>query len=83
MLLLLFTLVKAVIDGVKLVVDLLPDWDFPIIEVAKSIEEIVNFCGYILPMDTLADIFALTVAITGFRLILAIVNKVMDILEVL
>lgn len=67
----------------KLVLGLLPDVYIPEFEVHYSFLEIINLLYYILPMDDIAKIFGLTVLITGFRIILAIINKVLNLLEVI
>lgn len=67
----------------KVILDLLPDVYIPEFEVNYSFMEIINLCYYILPMGDIATIFGLTVLITGFRLILAIINKVLNLMEVI
>lgn len=79
----LLFLSNAVLDVVRLILDLLPDWDIDIFQVPTLFTEIINLLYYILPMDTLKTLFGLTIMITSFRIILAIVNKVFSVLEVL
>lgn len=74
---------ELLLKVVKVILDLLPDVHIPVFEVHYSFMEIVNLCYYILPMGDIATIFGLTVLITGFRIILAIINKVLNLMEVL
>lgn len=74
---------KAVIDIIRFILGLLPDWDIPAVEVPRSIVEIVNLLYYFLPMNTLSILFSITILITGFRLVLAIITRVLDFLQVI
>ena len=76
-------LISGVIKVIKFFVGLLPGISFDEYNVPDTITEIVNLLDYILPMDTLDAIFSATLVITGFRLILSIVNKILDILDVI
>lgn len=74
---------KAVIDIIRFILGLLPDWDIPAVEVPRSIVEIVNLLYYFLPMNTLSILFSITILITGFRLVLAIITRVLDFLQII
>lgn len=74
---------KAVIDIIRFILGLLPDWDIPTVEVPRNIVEIVNLLYYFLPMNTLSILFSITILITGFRLVLAIITRVLDFLQIL
>ncbi len=74
---------KAVIDIIRFILGLLPDWDIPTVEVPRSIVEIVNLLYYFLPMNTLSILFSITILITGFRLVLAIITRVLDFLQII
>lgn len=77
---LISSLIFKVVD---LVIGLLPDFVVPAFEVPTLLVQIINLLYYILPMDTLSYIFGLTVGITGFRIVLAIINKILNLLEVI
>ncbi len=72
----------AVISVITLIIGLLPTLDIPIFVVPDLFVEILNLLYYILPMDTLSTIFSLTILITGFRIVLAIIHNILSILEV-
>ncbi len=74
---------KAVIDIIRFILGLLPDWDIPTVEVPRNIVEIVNLLYYFLPMNTLSILFSITILITGFRLVLAIITRVLDFLQII
>lgn len=74
---------KAVIDVIRFILGLLPDWDIPTVEVPRNIVEIVNLLYYFLPMNTLSILFSITILITGFRLVLAIITRVLDFLQII
>ena len=74
---------KAVIDIIRFSLGLLPDWDIPTVEVPRNIVEIVNLLYYFLPMNTLSILFSITILITGFRLVLAIITRVLDFLQII
>lgn len=74
---------KAVIDIIRFILGLLPDWDIPAVEVPRNIVEIVNLLYYFLPMNTLSILFSITILITGFRLVLAIITRVLDFLQII
>lgn len=79
----LLLLSSIVIKAVRLVIGLLPGISIEEYVVPDLITEIINLLDYILPMDTLNTLFGLTLVITGFRVVLAIINKILDIIEVL
>ena len=79
----LLLLSSIVIKAVRLVIGLLPGISIEEYVVPDIITEIINLLDYILPMDTLNTLFGLTLVITGFRVVLAIINKILDIIEVL
>lgn len=79
----LLFLSAIVLKVVDLVISLLPTLNIPVFEVPSLIVQIINLLNYILPMDTLGTLFVLTISITGFRIILAIVNKVISLIEVI
>lgn len=74
---------KAIIDVIRFILGLLPDWDIPVVEVPRSVVEIVNFLYYILPMDTISVLFGISVLITSFRVVLAIIYRVSQFIEVI
>ncbi|WP_440300702.1 hypothetical protein [Huintestinicola butyrica] len=74
---------KAIIDIIRFILGLLPDWDIPAVEVPRSVVEIVNFLYYILPMDTISVLFGISVLITSFRVVLAIIYRVSQFIEVI
>lgn len=74
---------KSVIDIIRFILGLLPDWDIPTVEVPRNIVEIVNLLYYFLPMNTLSILFSITILITGFRLVLAIITRVLDFLQII
>ena len=74
---------KAVIDIIRFILGLLPDWDIPTVEVPRNIVEIVTLLYYFLPMNTLSILFSITILITGFRLVLAIITRVLDFLQII
>lgn len=74
---------KAIIDIIRFILGLLPDWDIPVVEVPRSVVEIVNFLYYILPMDTISVLFGISVLITSFRVVLAIIYRVSQFIEVI
>ena len=80
---LILFLSQLLLKAAKLILDLLPNVHIPEFEVQYSFTEIINLLYYILPMGDIATIFGLTVLITGFRIILAIINKVLNLMEVL
>lgn len=71
-----------VVKVVGFIISLLPDISIPVFEVPNLIIQIINLLNYILPMDTLATLFGFTVVITSFRVTLAIVNKILSLIEV-
>ena len=79
----LLLLSSIVIKAVRLVIGLLPGISIDEYVVPDLITEIINLLDYILPMDTLNTLFGLTLVITGFRVVLAIINKILDIIEVI
>lgn len=79
----LLLLSSIVIKAVRLVIGLLPGISIEEYVVPDLITKIINLLDYILPMDTLNTLFGLTLVITGFRVVLAIINKILDIIEVL
>lgn len=79
----LLFITSIAIKVIGFILDLLPGMDIPVYEVPVLLTEIMNLLKYILPMNTLNTIFGLTMVITGFRLILAIINKVLNLLEAL
>ena len=79
----LLLLSSIVIKAVRLVIGLLPGISIEEYVVPDLITEIINLLDYILPMDSLNTLFGLTLVITGFRVVLAIINKILDIIEVL
>lgn len=79
----LLFLSTLVIKVVGVILDLLPNVSIPIFEVPNLIVQIINLLNYILPMDTLATLFGFTIAITSFRVTLAIVNKILHLIEVI
>lgn len=79
-LLVLFSALLAVAD---FILDLLPKIEIPVFEVPTNLVQIINLLNYILPMDTLNFLFGLTITITGFRIILAIINKLLGLIEVI
>jgi hypothetical protein len=74
---------KAIVDIIRFILGLLPDWDIPVVEVPRSVVEIVNFLYYILPMDTISVLFGISVLITSFRVVLAIIYRVSQFIEVI
>lgn len=74
---------KAIIDIIRFILGLLPDWNIPVVEVPRSVVEIVNFLYYILPMDTISILFGISVLITSFRVVLAIIYRVSQFIEVI
>ncbi len=78
----LLFLSSIIIKAVRFVVGLLPGISIEEYVVPDILTEIVNLLNYILPMDTLNTIFGITIVITGFRIVLAIINKILNILEV-
>lgn len=74
---------KAIIDIIRFILGLLPDWDIPVVEVPRSVVEIVNFLYYILPMDTISVLFGISVLITSFRIVLSIIYRVSQFIEVI
>lgn len=74
---------KAIVDIIRFILGLLPDWDIPAVEVPRSVVEIVNFLYYILPMDTISVLFGISVLITSFRVVLAIIYRVSQFIEVI
>lgn len=78
-LLVLFSALLAVAD---FILNLLPGISIPVFEVPANMVEIINLLNYILPMDTLSFLFGLTISITGFRIVLAIINKLLGLIEV-
>lgn len=74
---------KAIVDIIRFILGLLPDWDIPVVEVPRSVVEIVNFLYYILPMDTISVLFGISVMITSFRIVLAIIYRVSQFIEVI
>lgn len=74
---------KAIVDIIRFILGLLPDWDIPVVEVPRSVVEIVNFLYYILPMDTISILFGISVLITSFRVVLAIIYRVSQFIEVI
>lgn len=79
----LLLLSSIIIKAVRLIIGLLPGISIEEYVVPDLITEIINLLDYILPMDTLNTLFGLTLVITGFRVVLAIINKILDIIEVL
>lgn len=79
----LLLLSSIIIKAVRFVVGLLPGISIEEYVVPDLIVEIINLLEYILPMNTLNTIFGLTIVITGFRVVLAIINKILDIIDVL
>ncbi len=79
----LLVLFSALLSVADFILDLLPGVDIPVYEVPKSVVEIANLLYYILPMDTLNFLFGLTISITGFRIVLAIINKFLNLIEVI
>ena len=80
---LLFLLSEVFIKIFEFIIDLLPDVSIPVLEVPALLVQIINLLNYILPMDTLGTLFGLTIMITSFRIVLAIINKILSLLEVL
>ncbi len=74
---------KAIVDIIRFILGLLPDWDIPVVEVPRSVVEIVNFLYYILPMDTISVLFGISVLITSFRIVLSIIYRVSQFIEVI
>lgn len=74
---------KAIVDIIRFILGLLPDWDIPVVEVPRSVVEIVNFLYYILPMDTISVLFGISVLITSFRVVLSIIYRVSQFIEVI
>ena len=74
---------KAIVDIIRFILGLLPDWDIPVVEVPRSVVEIVNFLYYILPMDTISVLFGISVLITSFRIFLSIIYRVSQFIEVI
>lgn len=83
MMIILNLISSLIFKVVDLLIGLLPDFIVPVFEVPTLLVQILNLLYYILPMDTLSTLFALTIAITAFRIVLAIINKVLNLLEVL
>lgn len=79
----LFFISKAIVDIIRFILGLLPDWDIPVVEVPRFVVEIVNFLYYILPMNTISALFAISVFITSFRIVLAIIYRVSQFIEVI
>lgn len=78
----LLLLSALVIKVVGFILSLLPDISIPVFEVPNLFIQIINLLNYILPMDTLGTLFGLTLAITSFRITLAIINKILSLIEV-
>lgn len=74
---------KAIVDIIRFILGLLPDWDIPVVEVPRFVVEIVNFLYYILPMDTISVLFGISVLITSFRIVLSIIYRVSQFIEVI
>lgn len=74
---------KAIVDIIRFILGLLPDWNIPVVEVPRSVVEIVNFLYYILPMNTISALFGISVLITSFRVVLAIIYRVSQFIEVI
>ena len=74
---------KAIVDIIRFILGLLPDGDIPVVEVPRSVVEIVNFLYYILPMDTISVLFGISVLITSFRIVLSIIYRVSQFIEVI
>ncbi len=74
---------KAIVDIIRFILGLLPDWDIPVVEVPRSVVEIVNFLYYILPLDTISVLFGISVLITSFRIVLSIIYRVSQFIEVI
>ncbi|MGN0551575.1 MAG: hypothetical protein ACI4I4_07015 [Acutalibacteraceae bacterium] len=79
----LLLLSALVIKVVGFILSLLPDISIPVFEVPNLFIQIINLLNYILPMDTLGTLFGLTIAITSFRITLAIINKILSLIEVI
>lgn len=79
----LLLLSSIIIKAVRFIVGLLPGISIEEYVVPDLITEIINLLNYILPMGTLNTLFGLTLVITGFRVVLAIINKILNIIEVL
>ena len=74
---------KAIVDIIRFILGLIPDWDIPVVEVPRFVVEIVNFLYFILPMDTISVLFGISVLITSFRVDLAIIYRVSQFIEVI
>lgn len=74
---------KAIVDIIRFILGLIPDWDIPVVEVPRFVVEIVNFLYFILPMDTISVLFGISVLITSFRVVLAIIYRVSQFIEVI
>lgn len=74
---------KAIVDIIRFILGLIPDWDIPVVEVPRLVVEIVNFLYFILPMDTISVLFGISVLITSFRVVLAIIYRVSQFIEVI
>lgn len=79
----LLLLTALAIKVISTIVGFLPNISIPVYDVPNSIVQIINFLNYILPMDTLGTLFGFTIAITSFRIVLSIINKILNLLEVI
>lgn len=69
-------LTDGIISLIYLILDLLPDFEVDPITIPELVHTILNFAWYFLPMADISMIFALTVMITAFRFVLAVILRI-------
>lgn len=72
----MFFFTPIAVKIIELIIELLPDVEIPKLTVHTVITDFINAAWYFLPMDTISYIFGLTIGITIFRIILAIILRI-------
>lgn len=67
---------NAIISLIEAVLDLLPNFNVEVFSFDGSALSLFLVAGYFLPIKTISTLFSLSLAITGLRLVLAIILRV-------
>jgi len=67
---------NAIISLLSLILSLLPDFKVEVFEFGGSALSLFVSAGFFLPMDTIATLFSLSIAITVLRIVLAIILRI-------
>lgn len=67
---------EALIKLVEIILSLLPDIVMPVIEVSAVVIDIISIAHFILPVNVVTQLFTMSIGITCFRFILAMILRI-------